>query len=520
MTTGTEAKTVITSTNPANRQVLAEIAVTKLDDIEQMVAAAHDAQRLWRTVRISQRLAYVERFRQVLYNRREEVAQWITSETGKPLVESLAAEVFAVMETCNWLRGNSRRLLAPEPVVLNPLFFMGKRSYNVLEPYGVIAVISPWNYPFSIPLSSMLSALVCGNAVIWKPSPKAAFVAQQTMQLFREAGLPVDLVTLVQGDKDEAEKLVLSNVQRVMFTGSTGGGKAIMQLAARKVMPVTLELGGKHPAIVLDDSDVDSIARPLVWAAFTNAGQACASIERVFVTPALKEKLVAKIVEQTRLLRLGDGMSENTDVGPLIDEQQALRVERQVQDAVAKGAKLLVGGRPRFDLGGYFFEPTILSEVSTGMSVFDDEIFGPVLPIVEVRSEQEAISLANRSSLGLGASIWSANTDRAERLARQLDTGMVWINDGLYTHVAPDAPWGGVKESGFGRMHSASELRDLVYQKNIGVNKQEEGKVLFPYSNAVLDYVRGGIGLVHGTATSKLNAVKNVVSALKSLGHK
>lgn len=517
MSIGADRKLSIISMNPANKQVLSEIEVTDASDIDGLVSRARKAQEQWKTVRITARLEYVEQFREVLFERRDEVAGWITSETGKPFVEALVSEVFAVLETCNWLRGNARRLLAPEPVVLNPLFFLGKRCYNVLEAYGVIAVISPWNYPFSIPLASILAAVTAGNAVIWKPSPKAAFVAKRAMQLFRDAGFPEDLVTLVQGDKEQAERLVLSDVQRVMFTGSTGGGKAIMNLAARKVLPVTLELGGKHAAIVLDDSDVDVIARPLVWAAFTNAGQACASIERLFVSSALKNRLAAKMAEHARLLRLGDGMSEDTDVGPLIDEQQVLRVERQVQDAISKGASLLAGGHARFDLGGFFFEPTVLSDVRSGMSVLDEEIFGPVLPIVEVASEQQAVELANKCSLGLGASIWSADTERAERLARHIDAGMVWINDGLYTHIIPDAPWGGVKESGFGRMHSAAELRDLVYQKNIGVNKQEQGKVLFPYSRAVLDYVNGGISLVHGGATRKLNAMRNVVTALRSL---
>jgi acyl-CoA reductase-like NAD-dependent aldehyde dehydrogenase len=510
-----DKSSLITAINPASKQVLGEVPISSAADIDDAVMHARVAQQEWSKQPLSRRLALIEEFRQLLFQSREEIARSITRETGKPIVESLVAEIFAVLETCQWLKARAPRLLAEEPVQLNALFFPGKRSYNVFEPFGVVAIISPWNYPFSIPVSSILSSLAAGNAIIWKPSPKTALIAKFTVDLFRRAGFPANLIGLVQGDKVEAEHLIMSDVQRVMFTGSTGGGKAIMAIAARKLLPVTLELGGKHAAIVLDDSDVDAIARPLVWAAFTNTGQACASIERLYVTPGIKERLTAKLVEYTRQLRIGSGLEEDIDIGPLIDESQALRVLEQVNEAVAQGARLLVGGHTRFDLGGYFFEPAILDGVRPGMRVLEEEIFGPVLPIIEVVNEQAAIAAANASNLGLGASIWTRDIDRAERLAREIQAGVVWINDGLYSHVAPDAPWGGIKESGFGRMHSAAELRDLVYIKNIGVNKQQEQSWNYPYSRAAIDYVRGGIELVHGAASSKLGALRKIVSSLR-----
>ncbi|HEY9792150.1 MAG TPA: aldehyde dehydrogenase family protein [Candidatus Obscuribacterales bacterium] len=503
----------ITCINPATKKVLGEVKVSRADEIDAAVKAAHQAQRSWQRLSLKERLAIIERFRQILFDSREELARLITSETGKPKVESLIAEIFGVLETCAWLRTHAPKVLAREPVELNALFLPGKRAYNVYEPHGVIAVISPWNYPFSIPVATILSSLTGGNAVVWKPSPKTALIAQAAMDIFRRAGFPENLIQLLQGDKVEAERLILSDVQRVMFTGSTMGGKAIMALAAKKLLPVTLELGGKHAAIVLEDSDIDEIARPLVWAAFTNAGQACASIERLYVARSIKDRLVARLVEHTRALRLGDGLSEETDIGPLIDESQALRVEEQVQDSIARGGRLAIGGKTRFDLGGFFFEPTIIDDAQAGMRIVDEEIFGPVLPVIGVVDEQEAIRLANESSLGLGASVWTQDTEKGERIAREIHAGMVWINDGLYSHIAPDAPWGGVKESGFGRMHSAAELRDLVYVKNIGVNKQQEQVWNYPYTKAAIDYVRGGMELVHGAATEKFAALRKIIDA-------
>jgi succinate-semialdehyde dehydrogenase/glutarate-semialdehyde dehydrogenase len=508
---------VITAVNPANREELGRIRVSSPAEIEATVRKAHQAQRLWQSISLARRLAAIESFRQLLFANREEMAALITRETGKPRVEALVAEIFGVLETCSWLRNNARKVLAAEAVQLNALFLPGKRCYNVFEPLGVVVVISPWNYPFSIPLATIIAAIAAGNAVVWKPSPKCALVAKRAWELLQKAGLPPDLIGLVQGDREQAEKLLRSDIQRVTFTGSTSGGKAIAAMAAEKLLPVTLELGGKHAAIVLDDSDAANIARPLVWAAFTNAGQACASIERMYITSEIKQKLLPLLVEQTKNLRLGDGLRDDVDVGPLIDEAQVQRVESQIRDAVEKGGRVLTGGRARLDLGGFFFEPTIIDHARPGMRIMDEEIFGPVLPIVDVDDEREAVRQANASPLGLGASIWTRDTDRAEQLARLLHAGMVWINDGLYTHVSPDAPWGGIKDSGYGRMHSAVELRDLVYIKNIGVNKQQEQVWNYPYSQAAIEYIRGGIEFVHGAASGKVDAMRKIGAALRRL---
>lgn len=505
---------MLRSRNPANMQVLGEVAVSSRDEILAAVGRAREAQAAWKLLSISRRLHYIERFRRVLLARGDELAELITRETGKPLLESYGGELFGPLETCRWLERNAGGVLRRQPVRLNRIFFHGKKSYNVFEPLGTIAVVSPWNYAFSIPVCTMLSALAAGNAVVLKPSPKTPLVSKAIERLFVEAGFPAGLVGLVVGDQEEARTLINSDVDKVIFTGSVGGGKAIMALAAAKLLPVTLELGGKHAAIVLEDADVDKVAAAIVWGAFTNAGQACASIERLYAVKPVARRLAGKIAELTRKLRLGDGLAAGTDVGPLIDEEQLRRVESMVAEAVACRARLIAGGKARRDLGGYFFEPTVLVNVSPGMRIAREEIFGPVLPIIVVADEDEAVRLANDSNLGLGASVWSGDPARAERLARTIQAGMVWVNDGLYSHSCPDAPWGGVKESGFGRMHGAVSLKDLVYVKHVGVDRQGARDWHYPYSAERLDLVRSGIAFCHApTLAGRLRAAVRAVKA-------
>ncbi len=506
----------IISKNPANKEVLAEIEMSSREQIIACVDKAKSVQKKWKQVLLQERLELVGKFRKHIFKQKEIIAKLITNETGKPYVEALAGEIFGVLETCEWLENNAQKILAQKPVDINQIFFTGKHSYNTYEPLGVVAIIAPYNYPFSIPVSTILAAIVAGNAIVLKPSPKAALTGQLIEKLFLETGFPDGLIGLVQGDKEEVKTLIETNIDRVMFTGSVFSGKAIMSLAANKLIPVTLELGGNHAAIVLKDIDVDKAAGAIVWSAFTNTGQACASINRLYVEKDIYEKLVNKIVELTKKLRLGNGLDANIDIGPLIDEHQLNHVQERVDAAVKEGAKILMGGKIRRDLpglSGYFFEPTVLGNVENSMKIVQEEIFGPVLPIVPVVSHLEAVKYANETDYGLAASIWTNDLAVGEKIAKDLHVGIVWINDGLYSHVCPDAPWGGVKNSGFNRMHSACELQDLVYVKNIGISKLGVRDWHYPYSSKALNYVKAGINLIHGKSIiEKLKAIKDSIA--------
>lgn len=513
------SKQTLFSRNPANKEIIGETECTRVDEIPSLVERARNASKLWRKVALEERLNVIRNFRNLLSHERDAISKLITTEAGKPFTEAMVSEIFAVLETCQWLENKAAGILHEKDVDLNPVFFTGKRSYNIYEPLGVIAVISPWNYPFSIPATSVLLALSAGNAAIIKPSPKTPLIAAKLVELCEKAGVPKDLVGLVQGDREQTEKLILSGVNRVVFTGSVNGGRAIMKIASKNLVPVTLELGGKHPAIVMPDADIEAAASGLVWSAFTNGGQACASVDRLFLVKPIDSKILPKIIEKAAKLRLGDGMSNNTDVGPLVDEEQLERIKDLLEDAREKGARVLCGGKVRADLGGYFFEPTVISDLNENMRLVKEEIFGPILPVIVVDSVDEALEKANSSDLGLAASVWTEDLERGEELARELQAGVVWLNDGLFSHVCPDAPWGGVKNSGFGRAHSEYELLDLVSIKNVGVSSQGKRDWHYPYSEAAREYIKAGIDLLHRPALGdKISALMRVLSFKPKLG--
>ncbi len=513
--TGKQARLLV-SINPATKEKLGETAATEPAEIELIVRGAKKAQKIWKKKSIAERLKLIKEFRRLLSHGQDAVSKLITNEAGKPFTEAMVSEVFAVLETCQWLENKAESILKDESVELNQIFFTGKRSYNHFEPLGVIAVISPWNYPFSIPATSMLMALCAGNAVVLKPSPKTALTAAALVELFYKAGFPKELIGLVQGENKECERLILAGVNRVVFTGSVSGGRAIMSIASQKLVPLTLELGGKHAAIVLPDVDPEAAASGIVWSAFTNGGQACASIDRLYLVKPLNPKLLEKTVEIASKLRLGDGMNADTDVGPLIDEEQLQRMKDLLADATEKGAEILCGGKSREDLGGYFFEPAVIGGLKPEMRISKEEIFGPFLPVYEFDSAEEAIQAANASELGLAASVWTADLGRGTELAEELEAGVVWVNEGLYSHVCPDAPWGGIKESGFGKAHSKYELLDLVSVKNLGLSSEGIRDWHYPYSQNARDYVKAGIDLLHKASVSdRLQALLRVLS-LKS----
>lgn len=513
MATELSNQTLLISKNPATQEVIGETPCTPLDDIPAIVARSRESSMLWRQKPLAERLACVRKFRDLLAHGRDAVSKLITNEAGKPFTEAMVSEVFGVLETCQWLESKAPQILKDKPVELNAVFFTGKRSYNSFQPLGVIAVVSPWNYPFSIPATSILLAVTAGNGAVLKPSPKTPLIAAALVELFERAGFPAGLIGLVQGDKDECEKLILSGADRVVFTGSTVGGKAIMRIASENLVPVTLELGGKHPAIVLPDADFEAAASGLVWGAFTNCGQACASVDRLYAVKPVDSALLPKMVEMASKLRLGEGMRTETDIGPLIDTQQVARISSLLEDAKQKGARVLCGGKHRTDLGSNFFEPTIIVDVNENMRISKEEIFGPLLLVVPVDSVEEAVKKANESEFGLSASVWTADLASGEILAKQLEAGVVWLNDALYSHVCPDAPWGGLKLSGFGRAHAEYELLDMVCIKNIGVSSQGKRDWHYPYSEVAREYIKAGMDLLHkASLAEKVDAVKRILS--------
>ena len=350
-------------------------------------------------------------------------------------------------------------------------FLKTKRSAFVYEPLGVIGIISPWNYPFSIPATETLAALVAGNAVVLKPSELTPLVALELASLLHRAGVPEDVFQVVVGAGPAGAALVHSPIDKLVFTGSVGTGKRIAAVAAERSLPVVLELGGKDPMLVLDDADIDVASSAAVWGAFVNAGQACLSVERCYVHRSLYESFARACAGKTTQLRVGNGMHPHTDVGPMIQERQVRIVESHVEDAKARGARVLAGGMRLPELGVNFYAPTVLADVTQDMRIMREETFGPVLPVMACADDDEAVRLANDSEYGLAASVWTRDRKRGELLARRIHAGTVMVNDVISCFGISEAPHGGVKASGVGRTHGRFGLEEMVRVKYLDMDR-------------------------------------------------
>jgi len=507
------------SINPSNLEELADLQTTPSTGVVEAVKLSRQAMQSWSALTLEQRLAKIENFRQLLIERKDGIAKLITLESGKPLLESYL-ELSGPLDTCLWLSKNAKDVLARQDIHLSSPFMWGKRHYLQLEPLGVVGIISPWNYPLSIPVMSMLMALAAGNTVVLKPSEKTPLIGLRIGELFNQAGFPANVVTVITGDGLVGRELASLELGRLIFTGSINTGTKIINTVAPNLTPLTLELGGKDPAIVLPDAPIERTAKAIVWGAFTNTGQACASIERVYlIKDKNNEALLSKIVEFVGKLRVGDPLLPTTEVGPLIDVQQFDHVVNQVEQAIRAGAKVLCGGGTLTSLGlqlrdqglnGYFYEPTVITNVNHSMKIMQEETFGPVLPIMIVDSVEEAIKLANETHYGLTASIWSTNAQQAQAIANKLQAGTVFINDGLYTHAVAALPWGGVKKSGLGRSHSHLGLLDLVHVKHISVDNALWLPRIwwYPYHDSKLKAIRSGLEFLHSKVIgSKLTSL-------------
>jgi acyl-CoA reductase-like NAD-dependent aldehyde dehydrogenase len=458
------ARTVV-SVNPATGEVLRELECAAEGEVHAAVARGHVAQAAWQELGLRERIALLRQFQNLLHGRKFEVARLITQECGKPYVESLLTEVLVVLDAARFLIENAYALLRDQPVPHGNLVMKTKVGRILREPYGVIGIISPWNYPFSIPSTESLAALVAGNAVVVKPSEFTSMAALELSSLLHKAGVPSDVFRVIVGNGATGSALINAGIDKLVFTGSVPTGKRIAQAAADRLLPLVLELGGKDPMIVLDDADVDVAASGAVWGAFVNAGQACLSVERCYVDQHLYEPFIEACVGKTKQLRVGNGLSQEIDVGPMIHERQLKFVEAQVEDAQARGARVLAGGTRLPGLGPNFYAPTVLADVTHEMRIMCEETFGPVLPVMAFDSDEEAIRLANDSDYGLAASIWTSSRKRGEALARRIHAGTVMINDAVSCFGISEAPHGGAKSSGVGRTHGRFGLEEMVRPK-------------------------------------------------------
>ncbi len=451
--------------SPVDGRRVGEVRCTTVEEVRDAVARARVAQAEWGARPLRERCDMLRAIRARLLARRQDIVDIVARESGKPRHEALLHEVMAPLELLTYFADEAERILAPTPI---PMHLMVHRQSRLhYAPRGVVAVIGPWNFPHNIPFGGAAMALVAGNAVVIKPSESTPLVAEVALSIWREAGVPHDLVQLVHGRGDVGAALIDAGVDMVEFTGSVATGRNVGAMCGERVIPCVLELGGKAPALVLDDADLDRALNACTWGGFANAGQVCASIERLLVDGRIHDRFVPAFVERVKALRVGSAIeSADIDVGPLVNLRQLEIVEARVKDAVAKGAKVLCGGH-RVDGPGLFFAPTVLADVTADMDIVNQETFGPVVPIQRIDGDEALIAEANRSHLGLLAYVFSSDGARANRVAERIVAGTVMINDVIAAHAMAETPWAGLKQSGIGSTHGDDGLRHMCQERHV-----------------------------------------------------
>ncbi len=457
--------------DPATGEEIGRAPLTMPEEVARAVDRAREASASWATKSYRERGRIIMAAREIILKEMEEIAFLISLETGKVVAEAISLEIAPALDLMQYFARKTASLLAPRRISIGQYGLMGRSSYEIYKPRGVVGIISPWNFPFSTPLGEVVMALMAGNTVVLKPSELTPLIGLKIKELLTRAGLPDGALQVVTGDGSTGAALVAAGTNKIMFTGSVATGKRVAEAAAKYLIPVVLELGGKDPMIVLDDAHIANAARGAVWGAFANSGQSCSSVERCYVHESVAELFIAEVVKETERLRQGNGTEKSIDIGSMSSERQLRTVERHVNQAIEHGATALTGGERLRDVAGAFYPPTILTNVNHDMDVMREETFGPVLPIMTFRTEDEAVRLANDSEFGLTASIWSKSIPRAQRLAARIDAGTVMINEVLYTHGIAQAPWGGIKQSGLGRTHGRAGLLELVNAQHIHVNR-------------------------------------------------
>jgi succinate-semialdehyde dehydrogenase/glutarate-semialdehyde dehydrogenase len=510
----------LVSTNPATGEKLAELACATPEDVHEAVRRARQAQPAWAAQPVKARTDVLRRFQRQLSEHREEIAKLICREAGKPAVEALNTEVIVVLDSTEFCIRTAHKFLRDQPLRHDNLAMKTKRGKLVREPYGVIGIIAPWNYPFSTPAIETLAALAMGNAVVLKPSEFTPLVALELQKLLIAAGLNPDLMQVVIGAGAVGGALLESDIDKVVFTGSVATGRRVAEAAAKRLLPVLLELGSKDPMIVLEDADLDVASSGAVWGSMMNAGQTCLSIERCYVQRRVYEQFLELCRQKIAKLRVGEGLGSEVEMGPLIHERQLRTVEDHVNDAVARGARLLAGGRQLPELGPNFYAPTLLADVTHEMRIMQEETFGPALPVAPFDTDDDAVRLANDSVFGLAASVWTRNRKRGEAIAGRIKAGTVMVNDAISAFGIAEAPHGGFEQSGIGRAHGELGLAEMVLVKYVDVDLLPRMKKVwwYGYSQAFQRQMSGFVDMMFGPNLSA--RIKGAFATLGALRRK
>lgn len=497
----------IVSKNPATGEVLAQLDSTSADILPEVFAQGRAAAVLWSSLSAKKRMAYLIQLREVLLNHADDVTSLISAENGKPKFESMFNEVIPSIDMLTFIAKRSPKLLRDRAIPLS--LMKHRKSYLNYWPLGVVLIISPWNYPFLLPFAEIVMALAAGNAVVFKPSEITPLVGLKIQELCGEAGLPKYIVQTVIGDGALGASLIQQKPNKIFFTGSVPTGKKVMAAASEHIIPVNLELGGKDAMIVLPDADLDYATSAAVWGGYCNSGQACASTERLLVHERIAAPFIEMMKKKLVALRQGPSTAHANDLGVITLDKQKAVYERHLNDARQNGAEIVTGGN--FSQDGKSLQPTIVAGPNIEkLEVYNEETFGPVVAVTTFSSVAQAVEKANKSRYGLLASIITKNHGLAEQIARQLEVGTVTINEVLYTAGISETPWGGVKETGFGRTHSEQGIYEFVNVRHIHKPRSRlfvfKSLWWFPYTPAQYAAFRSFLELYRKHWTDKFRA--------------
>jgi acyl-CoA reductase-like NAD-dependent aldehyde dehydrogenase len=469
--------------NPATAQTIATVPDMDSARVKALVDRARAAQPAWAGLGFEGRAEVMYELRRWTVENRERVAGTIVEENGKPADEAMLTELFYVCDSLGFWAKNAPKYLADERVRTHSPLLLGKKVIVRYRPYGVVGVIGPWNYPLSNNFGDAVPALAAGNSVVLKPSDVTPLTSLLMEEGFRAVGGTEDAFLVATG-RGETGAALVDHADMIMFTGSTATGKKVLARAAETLTPVSLELGGKDPMIVLRDADLERAANVAVQWSMSNSGQICIAVERVYVEEPVYDEFVSKVVEKVGALRQGPpGAPGAVDVGAITFPPQIDKVEAHVKDAVAKGARVLTGGK-RGPGPGRFYEPTVLVDVDHTMDVMTDETFGPTLPIMKVRDEEEAVRMANDSRYGLNSSVFTKDLEKGERVARRIEAGSTCVNDALMNYLAQEAPFAGMKGSGMGVRHGVAGIRKYTQPHTILLARFAPSKEPTMYPNS------------------------------------